>query len=411
MRAASEQSRGDGRTRTAFWLAWSLWALSVLMLPAIVVQVALGWVGPADIPFAVGFTALQLGAATTGAVIGSRLPGNAVGWIFLAMGLLMGFLFVAGSYAELGLTTPDGPLTGAVFAAWVGAWIFIPAAFGLPMFLLLLFPSGQFLSRRWRLAGYFLGSIVTLAAVVKAFRPGGITQGLQNPLAPGGELGEALVVLDTVTDILALPGLALAAAGLVVRLRRSRGVERQQLKWFAYAAALVAGGLGTSILIPGGAFAELAFLIGLLALAGLPVAAGMAILRYRLYDIDVVINRTLVYGPLTVSLALVYVGSVVSLQYVFRLLTGSDSQLVIVASTLAIAALFNPFRRRIQNFVDRRFYRSKYDAAKALEAFSAKLRDETDLESLNSELLAVVDQTMQPEHATLWLRRTEERSA
>jgi hypothetical protein len=392
----------------AAWFAWSLWALSVLMLPAVVVQVALGWVGPTDLPFAVGFAALQLGAATTGAVIGSRLPGNAVGWIFLAMGLLMAVLFVAGSYAELGLAGPGEPSPGAVFAAWMGSWIFIPAAFGLPMFLLLLFPNGRFLSRRWRLTGWFLGTTVTFAAVVKAFGPGGISHGLQNPLAPGGALGEALEVLDTVSDILALPAFVLAVAGLVVRVRRSRGVERQQLKWFTYSAALVAGGLATSILVPDGPFADLAFLVGLLALAGLPIAAGMAILRHRLYDIDVVINRTLVYGLLTVSLALVYVGSVVTLQYVFRLLSGGDSQLIIVASTLAIAALFNPLRRRIQEFVDRRFYRNKYDAARTLEAFSAKLREQTNLENLADDLLSVVSQTVRPEHVSLWLRPSGE---
>jgi hypothetical protein len=388
----------------AAWLAWSLWGLSVLMLPAIVVQVAFGWVGPSDLPFAVGFAALQLGAATTGAVIGSRLPGNAVGWIFLAMGLLMGILFVAGSYASLGLAGPGEPSPGAVFAAWVGSWIFIPAAFGLPMFLLLLFPNGRFLTRRWRLAGWFLGFTVAFAAVVKALRPGGISHRLQNPFAPGGALGDALEILDFVTDILALPAFALAVAGLVVRVKRSRGIERQQLKWFTYAAALVAGGLGISILIPEGPFADLGFLIGLLALAGLPIAAGMAILRHRLYDIDVVINRTLVYGLLTVSLVLVYVGSVVTLQYIFRFLSGGNSQLVIVASTLAIAALFNPLRRRFQMFVDRRFYRNKYDAAKTLQAYSAKLRDETDLETLNGELLAVVNDTVRPEHISLWLR-------
>jgi len=390
-------------------LAWALWVLSVLMLPGVVVQVALGWAGPTDLPFAVGFAALQLGAATTGAVIGSRLPGNAVGWIFLAMGLLMGLLFAAGSYAELGLARPGGPSAGAVLAAWLGSWIFIPAAFGLPMFLLLLFPNGRFLSRRWRLVGLFLGALVTFAATVKAFRPGGISHGLQNPLAPGGGLGEAFEVLDTVTDLLALPGFALAAAGLIVRLRRSRGVERQQLKWFTYAATLVAGGLATSILIPGGPVADLAFLVGLLALAGLPVAAGTAILRYRLYDIDVVITRTLVYGTLTGSLILVYVGSVVGLQYAFRAFTSGSSQLAIVASTLLIAALFNPLRRRLQDFIDRLFYRNKYDARETLEAFNARLRDETDLERLNGDLVSVVRDTVQPVHVSLWLREPEQR--
>jgi hypothetical protein len=209
-----------------------------------------------------------------------------------------------------------------------------------------------------------------------------------------------------VTNALALPCFALVVAGLVVRLWRSRGVERQQLKWFAYSAALVGAGLGSGVFIPEGWAADLAFLVGLLALAGLPVAAGIAILRYRLYDIDVIVNRTLVYGSLTVSLVAVYIGSVVSLQYVFRALTGGESQLAIVASTLVIAALFNPLRQRGQNLIDRRLYRSKYDAQKTLSAFSEKLREETDLEALNAELLSVIRETMQPEHISLWLRQT-----
>ena len=295
-------------------------------------------------------------------------------------------------------------LPGGRIAAWVGIWIFIPAAFGLPMFLLLLFPDGRFISKRWRLVGWVLGGLVTFAAASKAFEPRRIPPGIENPLAPGGAAGEAFQVLSPLADALALPGFALAVAGLVVRLWRSRGVERQQLKWFAYCAALVALGLGTAVFIPSGPVADLAFLVGLLALAGLPVAAGIAILRYRLYDIDVVINRTLVYGSLTVSLVAVYVGSVVSLQYVFRALTGGGSQLVIVASTLTIAALFNPLRRRIQEFIDRRFYRRKYDARKTLATFSRTLREGTDLDALNAGLLAVVRETMQPEHVSMWLK-------
>jgi hypothetical protein len=391
-------------------LAWSLWVLALLLLPGVILQLSLNWAGPTDIPFAVGFVAVQLGAATTGAIISSRLPGNAVGWIFLAMGLLLGLLLAVGAYADLGIDMGYGSLPGSWIAAWIGSWIFIPAAFGLPMFLLLLFPDGRFLSKRWRLVGWVLGALVVFAAASTAFAPGRIPPGIENPLAPGGTVGEVFEVLGPVTDALALPGFALAVAGLAVRLRRSRGVERQQLKWFAYSAALVGVGLGTGVFIPGGLAADLAFLMGLLALAGLPVAAGIAILRYRLYDIDVIVNRTLVYGSLTVSLVAVYIGSVVSLQYVFRILTGGGSQLAVVTSTLAIAALFNPLRRRVQNLIDHRLYRRKYDAQKTLTTFSKTLREETDLEALNAELLAVIRETVQPEHVSLWLRETEKRS-
>ena len=391
-------------------LAWSLWALALLMMPGVILQIFLNWAGPTDVPFAIGFIAVQLCSATAGAVISSRAPGNAVGWIFLAIGVLLGLLFAAGAYSNLALDTGHVSLPGGPFTAWIGTWIFIPAAFGLPMLLLLLFPDGRFVSKRWRLVGWLLGLLVLFAAVSKGFEPGHIPPGIENPLAPGGAAGELFRVLSHATDVLALPGFALAVAGLVVRLWRSRGVERQQLKWFAYCAALVGLGLGTTVFVPGGWAADLAFLVGLLALAGLPVAAGIAILRYRLYDIDVIVNRTLVYGSLTVALVALYIGSVVSLQYVFHTLTGGGSPLAIVASTLAIAVLFNALRRRIQSFIDRRFYRRKYDAARTLSGFSARLRDETDLEQLNAELLSVVRMTMQPEHATLWLRRRESRT-
>jgi hypothetical protein len=190
-----------------------------------------------------------------------------------------------------------------------------------------------------------------------------------------------------------------AIASVVVRFRRSRGVERQQMKWFVYAVALIPL-IPTDGFLPG-IISSVALGVVLIAL---PTAIGIAVLKYRLYNIDVLINRTLVYGSLTATLVTVYVGSIVILQTAFRSLTGQDSQLAIVASTLAIAALFNPLRRRVQAFVDRRFYRRKYDAAKTLAAFSARLRDETDLAELNEELIAVVRETMQPAHVSLWLR-------
>jgi hypothetical protein len=195
---------------------------------------------------------------------------------------------------------------------------------------------------------------------------------------------------------------------LVVRFRRSRGEERQQLKWFAYSAALLATSiiLGTILtnLVPVLEFGEYANVLQILGVCGLPVATGIAILRYRLYDIDVLINRTLVYGSLTVLLAATYFGGVVGLQSLLRVLTGQESTLAVVASTLLIAALFNPLRRRVQGFVDRRFYRRKYDASKTLEAFNARLRDETELETLSGEVVGVVRETVQPAHASLWLK-------
>jgi hypothetical protein len=214
-----------------------------------------------------------------------------------------------------------------------------------------------------------------------------------------------------VTDALALPAFALAVAGLAVRLWRSRGVERQQIKWFAYSAALVGAGLGTSVFFPSGPAADLAFLVGLLALGGLPVAAGIAILRYRLYNIDLIVNRTLVYGSLSLTLVGLYFGGIVLLQSAFVALTGEKSTLAVVASTLLIAALFNPLRRRVQQLVDRRFYRRKYDAQKTLEAFSARLREETDLGTLADDLVGVVGETMQPAHVSLWLRSETDSAA
>jgi hypothetical protein len=201
--------------------------------------------------------------------------------------------------------------------------------------------------------------------------------------------------------MLLLAGLG-AVISLFVRFRRARGDERQQIKWFASAAALTLAW----IIVAEEQSGEIVALSGLLVIASIPIATGIAILRYRLYDIDRIINRTLVYGPLTAALAAVYLGGVATAQTVFRALTGQEEQpqLAVVVSTLAIAALFHPLRRGIQTFMDRRFYRRKYDAAKTLEAFSAKLRDEPDLDRIAGELAGVVRKTMQPSHVSLWLR-------
>jgi hypothetical protein len=275
-------------------------------------------------------------------------------------------------------------------------------------FLPLYFPDGRLLSPRWRAVAWLAVIVAVIETGFAAIRPGS-DEGIPNPL--GIESLEGSPAFDLVFEAIAAPlwlavG-ALSVASLVVRYRRSHGQERQQIKWVAYAAVfLVTYTLADQVLLQDDISFIADVVLFLTVFEGLWVAVAVAILRYRLYDVDLVINRTLVYGSLTVSLVLVYLGSIVVLQAIFRALTGQESQLAVVASTLAIAALFNPLRRRIQQFIDRRFYRGRYDAAKTLDTFSARLRDETDLGTLSEDLLGVVRQTMQPASASLWLRPT-----
>jgi membrane protein CcdC involved in cytochrome C biogenesis len=260
--------------------------------------------------------------------------------------------------------------------------------------LMLLLPTGRLPSRRWRpLAWTSTTAGALLLFLVLLF---------DNPDQVGGVISITTfaVVYVIFTAIL------LSALSIVVRYRRAGGAERQQLKWFALAAVLIGAVTAGHLLFLDALLSEaLVNMLDAVTITVLYVAAGIAILRYGLYDIDIIINRTLVYGSLTVTLVLVYFGSVVGLQYILRALTGQESQLAIVASTLVIAALFNPLRQRIQNFIDHSFYRRKYDAAKTLESFSAKLRDETDLDNVSAEMVSVVQETMQPEHVSLWLRK------
>ena len=341
--------------------------------------------------------------AALGALIVSRRPGNVTGWIFLASGLLGGVLMFFGQYATVALA-PQGPaLPGAAFAAWLATLAQNSFSVSI-LFLVLLFPDGRLPSRRWRPLARVMGTFIAVSLAVVASSPGPLAEfpsasnpfgvevaTLPGPVSAAGQLG----VMACVVAVL---------LSMVVRFYRSRGEERLQLKWFTYAAMV---GVTTPLLLGVlalAAFEVLGRLVWTLFFLSIPVSAAVAILKYRLYDIDRIINRTLVYAALTVVLALVYVGSVFSLQYLFRALTGETSRLVIVASTLAIAALFSPLRRRTQDLVDRRFYRRKYDARKTLVAFGARLRDETDLKQLDLGLLEVVRETVQPASASLWLR-------
>ena len=397
-------------------LAWSLWALSVALVP---VSLALGILALSAslpptreriLPLIAVVDVLVVAYATVGALVAARRPRNAIGWIFCVIGLALALVAASSGYADHTLYGDGGGLPGGELAAWLSEWLAILTVFAAPCFLFLLFPDGRPPSRRWRPLLWLLAAAAAAAFLAEAFSPGAVSEfsypGLENPVAVEGTAGEVLGWIRDQGDGVAIVASLLSIAAMVVRFRRSQGLERLQLKWVAYAAAVTAASFGVSFVLPDavpGVVNDGVFFLGIAGFAAIPVAAGIAILRYRLYEIDRIVNRTLVYAALTASLIAAYLGGILLLQQIFRPLTeGSD--LAIAGSTLAVAALFRPLRSRIQAVVDRRFYRRRYDAARTLEAFGARLRDELDLEALNGELAGVVRETMQPAHVSLWLR-------
>jgi hypothetical protein len=413
------------RRRVAVWLAWSLAGLSVAMFVGSIVLFILIQVAQSPGDRVTGDSVSEvliyvpfLAFPIVGALVASKRPENPIGWICLVSGLFW-MSFVLGDVSNAYERATTGAVTSSVRldALTQGTWV--PPVGLLGIFIILLFPDGRLPSRRWRPFAWFAGAVMVLIPVVFVLAPGTLENhpGVRNPF---GLESYPWLNLVAVFSILLLPLCVLiSAASLALRYRRSGEEVREQIKWVAFAASFVGvvyfGNLITQLffapdsLTANGTtplWVSLERDLLLLSFAGVPTAVGLAILKYHLYDIDIIINRALVYGSLSVMLALVYFGSVTVTQEIFQTLTGQGKlpQLAIVASTLMIAALFNPLRRRIQGFIDRRFYRRKYDAAKTLEAFSAKLRDETDLDSLNVELLTVVRETMQPEHVSLWLR-------
>jgi hypothetical protein len=396
-------------------LAWALSALSALLLALAVVLLVLN----RDL----GFRALSPhllvvpGFAVVGLVLAVRRPSNAIGWLFVGMGLVAAVQAFAFEYAIWGLVTAPGSLPAAAWMAWLAAWTWtlnLPAL----ALLLLLFPDGRVPSPRWRVVPWLLGVAVAGVIVWTMLQPGPMDLTAFTTDNPAGvaalddpairALGNAPGVLVFLTLFVGSVACALAP---FVRRRRAEPIERQQLKWLAF----VAGGSG---LVGAAGFLTIAYansaativgglllVVALVGVAvGIPVAVGLAILRYRLYDIDRVITRTLVYGLLTAVLGLGYAGVVLALGQVFGGVGGNPPSWAVAGATLVMAALFQPLGRRIQRAVDRRFNRRRYDTARTIEAFSARLRDQVDLDTLTGELLAVVDQTMQPTQASVWLR-------
>src|SRR5829696_2720653 len=409
-------------SRGTSWLAWSLAALSVVMF---VGSVAL-WIlahsahvtRSLDADLTTGGLlgqALFLVFPLVGALIASRRPENPIGWLCLVDGLLWTTTNMLDYHSVYGMASP-GSVPFPVGLAGVNHWLWVPTVGLLGTYVFLLFPDGRLPSRRWRPLAWLSGVVIASESLGLMFSPGPLDmpRGIRNPF--GLEAAPWVAVAAHATLPL-LPLCMLASAlSLVMRYRRSRGDVRQQIKWIAFAASLVALTYLIAIVALFIHPSEIWFAAGLplwldlieyaalLSITSVPIVIGFAVLKYRLYDIDLIINRTLVYGALTAILAALYFGGIVVSQSVFVALTSQQSTLAVVASTLAIAAIYNPLRRRIQSLVDRRFYRRKYDARKTLEAFSAKLRDETDLYALNSELVSAVRETMQPAHVSLWLR-------
>jgi MFS family permease len=343
----------------------------------------------------------NLVAYTTFTVMGSliiaRRPGQVIGWLFCAIGLSATLSVLAEEYAKYALVTSPESLALGLAAAWASNWLWVPSVLLPTSFLLLLFPDGQLPSRRWRPLAWLAATVIATGMLAIALVPGPLDSlpRVANPLGVD-LLGDALDGVLAAVGPLYLIVTATCVAAVIVRFRRSRGDERQQLKWFAYAAALILVFLLLNVLAGGPN--NLFLGVGLTLF---PLATGIAVLRYRLYDIDRLINRTLVYATLTAVLGLGYAASVLVMGQLF----GRDrSSLAVAAATLTIAALFQPLRRRVQQAVDRRFNRRKYNAAKTIEAFSARLREEIDLDSLSNELLMVVHQTMEPTTVSLWLR-------
>ena len=391
-------------------LAWTLWTVAIV-LAAIgggLVLLTLDAPVPDNWGFRGYWDLLTPIIATPSLILALRVPRNAIGWILLVAAVSTGFGGAAQEYATYSVVVRPGSLPAAVAIAWVASWSFAFFAGALLALVPQLFPDGRPLTPRWRpLLG---AAVVFLVGIVVVFglRPGPLENAsfIENPVATTGSWEELRVAVAGPIEFLTGALIVASGASLVVRFRRSRGVERQQLKWVALSASvIVIAMIGVLATTPTTATntSKPAQVFMIFAFATLPIAIAVAMLRYRLYDIDLIINRAIVYGVLSAFIAGAYVAFVVVFQTLLRPIT-SGSEIAVAASTLAVIALVQPLRGRIQSIVDRRFYRTRYDAARTLDGFATRLRDEVDLDSVRGEIVHVVESTVHPRHASLWLR-------
>jgi hypothetical protein len=406
--------------RKAALVAWLLFGLSAaLLLAGVMLAIADPHSGgPADpssagptlddtvasgtVAFAVLEAVIFSVLAGAGAIVAARRPRNPIGWLFGVAALCLAVLMLSDALYWHAAFGDPGPHPTAEVALWFENWAWIPVLVALFSLVPLLFPTGAPPSPRWRFVGWVAGTTGIVTLVATALSPGPLqnTQWVTNPL---GLDGLGLRTLADASFVIWLASALAAVVSLVVRFRRSRGVERQQLKWVTAAGCLLLASFPASALLDDHVSELAGWAALLVALLGLAVAVSVALLRFRLYDLDVVINRTMVYGALTGTLALTYLGSVLLLQLALSGIT-QGSGFAVAASTLAVAALFRPARRHIQELVDRRFFRRKYDAAHTLDRFGIQIRDEVDLGALRAALRSVVADTMQPAHVSVWLR-------
>ena len=393
--------------RSALWIPWAI----------TVVLVAISWLLPqerlsdpndAAEPWVLALllSVQALTFATVGLVISRARPRHAIGWLFAAVGMFVGFYLAAERYQHFALVVRDGELPFGVLAAWLQAWTYVPALAIVVTVLPQIFPTGRPLTPRWRW-GLVLAALAFLGiTAMDALAPGIIDQStVENPVGVSPEVYDQLSrVAISVYVVATLVGFA----SLVIRWRRADHRERQQLKLFAFAAALLPAFVLVSAITnaykAGPVMETISFVVAAGAFLGLPIATAVSILRHRLYDIDLVINRTLVYAVLTTLLVATYLVLVLAFRLALDPITG-ESDLAVAASTLAVAGVFRPLRGRVQGAVDRRFYRSRYDAARTLDTFADRLRHEVDIDELGTNLRGVVLETMQPAHVSLWLRK------
>ena len=388
-------------SRTAAWLAWSICAACVAGTIGGIVLAARN--RQLDSGQVLGVVLLTY--PVVGGLIAARQPRNPIGWELCALGLCFTLQFSSDPYARYTLLTSPGSLPGGVAVALVGGLTFAPIFVLTVVLLPLSFPTGRLLGPRWRLVVACGLAFMLLALVGNGLHPGNlVVSGVGTVRSPIAVPAAWTPLLDHLLDLAALfliPSIGGAVASVVVRFRRARGVERQQLKWCSYAAALIPLPFIAHDLLPPPIYTTLFIVI----LPLLPISIGIAIRRYRLYEIDRIINRTVVYGLLTAILGTGYAGVVLGLAQLFGGINRPPPSWAVAGATLAVAAAFRPAQRRVQAMVDRRFNRRRYDAARTVEAFVARLRQQLDLDALTTELLAVVDQTMQPARASLWLRQ------